>query len=63
MKAKAEGRLYGISSNGPLLLALSLNESIENNLPINVQDLGRLQCVEGIASEPDDKVSNHFPNI
>lgn len=28
-----------------------------------MQDLGRVQCFEGIATEPDDKVSNHFHNI
>lgn len=44
MKAATEGHLYGlVQNNAILVMGFSLNESVENNLPIGFKDLGSIQ--------------------
>lgn len=44
MKAATTGRLYGlVQNNAILVMGFSLNESIENHLPIGFKDLGPVQ--------------------
>lgn len=56
VKTKSAGRLYGIANNGTLLLGFSLADSIENNLPFYVKDVGRIRWTDGSASDTDDNV-------